>query len=124
MREAPGSGSANQRVLSAATLSGYLVRNHSGEDLGCIEELMVVAATGSIAFAVVSPCGSSRRLVAVPWAAMELDLEQRVYLLDVDRDALVNAPSFDEEQWPDFSSEQWTDEIHGFYADLLQKQAA
>ena len=124
MREAPGSGSANQRILSAATLSGFLVRNHSGDDLGCIEELMVIGATGAIAFVVVSPCGSGGRLVAVPWAAMDLDLEQRVYLLDFDRDALVNAPSFDEEHWPDFNNEQWTDEIHGYYADLLRKQAA
>ena len=106
------------KVLSAATLSGYLVRSRSNEDLGCVEELMLDSGTGKIAYAVLSfggVLGFGGKLFAVPWNALKLDPDQRVLILDADRRRLENAPAFHEEDWPDFADEQWGDQIHSYY---------
>lgn len=106
------------KILTAATLSGYLVRNRAGEDLGCVEELMVDWDTGKIAYAVLSFggfLGFCGKLFAVPWSAFQLDAEQRVLILNVERAALENAPAFQEEEWPDFADQQWGHEIHKYY---------
>jgi hypothetical protein len=102
----------NRRLLSAATLTGYLVRNRDGEDLGCIEELMVAPNTGAIIYAILAPGGFGGRLLPVPWNALLLDSEKRVFVLDIDGETLERVPAFHEELWPDFSDPEWAHEIH------------
>lgn len=106
------------KVMSAATLSGYLVRNRDNEDLGCIEELMVDPRTGRVAYAVLSLggfLGFGGKLFAVPWPALELDPEQRVFFLNADRETIERAPAFHEEDWPDFTDQAWGSQIHSYY---------
>lgn len=106
------------KVMSAATLSGYAVRSRDNEDLGCIEEFMVDPETGRIAYAVLSLggfLGFGGKLYAVPWCALELDAEQRVFILNADRETLERAPAFHEEEWPDFGDQDWGSQIHNHY---------
>lgn len=106
------------RVTSAATLSGFLVRNRDNDDLGSIEELMVDPETGRVAYAVLALggfLGFGGKLYAVPWCALELDPEQRVFFLNADRETIENAPAFHEEEWPDFTDQNWGSQIHRFY---------
>jgi hypothetical protein len=106
------------KVTSAATLSGFLVRNRDSEDLGCIEELMVVPETGRVAYAVLSLgglLGFGGKLYAVPWPALELDTDQRVFFLNADRETIAKAPAFHEEEWPDFADQSWGSQIHNYY---------
>src|SRR3954447_1098428 len=87
------------RISSAATLSGYLVRSPRHEDLGCIEELMIDPSTGRILYAILSfggLLGNGGKLYAVPWNALNLDADQRVFLLDMEREQMESAPKFDE----------------------------
>src|SRR5947209_14270870 len=107
-----------RRILSAATLSGYLVRSREVEDLGCIEELMIAPNTGTIAYAVLSLngfLGFGGKLLAIPWNLFSLDLEQRVFVLEADRATLESAPAFHEEQWPDFGDPQWAHTVHDHF---------
>lgn len=116
-----------RRILSAATLSGYPVRSTEGEDLGCVEELMVLPHAGKIAYAVLSMAGfpgSSGRLFAVPWSALELNLDKRVLVLRADREQLLNAPAFHEEHWPDFADPGWEAAVHKHYGLLPVWEAA
>ena len=109
---------AQYKVMSAATLSGYLVRNRDDEDLGCIEELMMNPETGRVAYAILSFggfLGFGGKLYAVPWSALELDPEERVFLLNADRETLEKAPAFQEENWPDFGDLDWGSKVHQFY---------
>jgi hypothetical protein len=103
------------RISSAATLSGYLVRSPRHEDLGCIEELMVDPSTGRIIYAVLSfggLLGNDGKLYAVPWSALSLDTDQRVFFLDFEREQMETAPQFSEENWPDFADPEWSERIH------------
>lgn len=106
------------RVMSAATLSGYLVRNRDNEDVGSIEELMVDPDEGRVAYAVLSFggfLGFGGRLHAVPWSALTLDAEERVFYLNVDKNTLESAPAFYEENWPDFTDREWGSRVHRHY---------
>ena len=118
---------AKAKISSAATLSGYLVRNREGEDLGCIEELMVDPDSGKIVYAVVSLgafLGAGDKLFAIPWRKLALDCEERVFVLETARDTLENAPCFSEEDWPDFGDADWGHRVHTHFGLQPNWQAA
>jgi len=105
-------------VDSAATLVGFPVRSSENEDIACIEELMIDPESGRVAYAVLSLggfLGFGGKLYAVPWSALELDPDRRVFVLETDKELLAHAPAFHEENWPDFGDQDWGSEVHAFY---------
>ena len=115
------------RVLSAATLSGYLVRTGDNEDLGAVEELMIDPETGRVQYAVLSIgslFGFGGKLHAVPWDILRLDSDRRAFVLHADRETLEAAPAFDEDNWPDFGDADWKHRIDSHYGLLPQRNAA
>ena len=105
-------------VLSASTLIGDDVRNNAGENLGKIEEIMIDLKTGSIAYAVLSFggfLGLGDKLFAVPWQAMEIDLGEHEFVLDVDEERLKNAPGFDKDNWPESADPTFMQEMYAYY---------
>ncbi len=114
-------------IASAATLSGYPVRSPEGEDLGCIEELMVEPDSGRIVYAVVSLgafLGAGDRLFAIPWRTLALDCGERVFVLRAERGTLENAPWFSEDSWPDFGDLDWGHRVHDHFGLRPYWQAA
>jgi sporulation protein YlmC with PRC-barrel domain len=111
-------GTGVRRVVSASTISGDSVRNPSGDDLGNVQDIMLDVNDGSIAYAVLSFggfLGMGDKLFAVPWKALTLVPDEEFFLLDVDKNALEDAPGFDKNHWPDFSDRVWGQEIHNHY---------
>ena len=107
-----------RHVLSASTLIGDDVRNNAGETLGKIEEIMVDINTGSVAYAVLSFggfLGMGDKLFAVPWQAMQIDLDEHEFVLDVDEERLKNAPGFDKDNWPEGADPTFMEEVYSFY---------
>ncbi|MDX1613566.1 MAG: PRC-barrel domain-containing protein [Candidatus Promineifilaceae bacterium] len=105
-------------VLSAETLKDDSVKNTAGEDLGTIEEIMLDVENGRISYAVLSfggLLGLGDKLFAIPWSALRLDTNEKVFYLDVPKNVLENAPGFDEDDWPDFASSDWGKGIHDYY---------
>ncbi len=105
-------------VLSASTLTGNRVENQAGEDLGKIEELMIDLNVGRVAYAVLSFggfLGVGSKLFAVPWYALKVDVEKKVFILNVDKEILKNAPGFDKDNWPDMTNVSWALGIHKYY---------
>lgn len=119
--EVSKSGSAvmeQPRVLSASTLVGDRVRNVQDEDLGKIEEIMLDLRSGMVAYVVVSFggfLGIGDKLFAVPWDAFRLDADRKLFILDIDRQVLENAPGFDKDNWPDFADREWGGRIYSYY---------
>ncbi|HWM88957.1 MAG TPA: PRC-barrel domain-containing protein [Kofleriaceae bacterium] len=104
--------------MSATSLSGDKVVNTRNENLGKIEDIMLDVANGRIAYAVLSFggfLGMGDKLFAIPWTAMKLDEEQKVFVLDVDKEMLDSAPGFDKNNWPDLSSEEYARSIYSHY---------
>jgi sporulation protein YlmC with PRC-barrel domain len=106
------------QVLSASTITGDEVRNPEGDDLGKIEEVMLDMGSGRISYAVLSfggVMGLGDKLFAIPWSALELDPDNRCFVLDVEKEKLENAPGFDKDNWPSFADNTWATQIHSYY---------
>ena len=105
-------------VLSAGTLIGDPVRNPAGETLGRIKEFMIDTRNGRIAYAVLSVggfLGLGDSLFAIPWNMLQVDPEDRCFLLDVSKEQLENADGFDPDHWPDMADLDWANRIHTHY---------
>src|SRR6185312_11384570 len=105
-------------LMGADTLLGNDVYNGAEEDLGDIKEFMIEMSSGRIAYAVLSFggfLGMGDKLFAVPWEALKLDTGNHRFVLNVDREALKNAPGFDKDHWPSMADPTWAAGVHRFY---------
>jgi len=105
-------------VLSSDSITGTAVQNISREDLGEIKSLMIDISEGKIAYAVLSFggfLGMGDKLFAIPWKAFQVVQEEKVFLLDVSKEILENAPGFDKDNWPDMADVIWGQSIHKYY---------
>ena len=107
-------------VLSATKIIGDKVVNIEGEQLGNIKELMIDYEDGHVAYAVLSFggfLGMGDKLFAIPWEALTMNTEDHIFILDVDKEALKNAPGFDKDHWPDNAQYEtgWLLDIYEYY---------
>jgi hypothetical protein len=124
----------NVPLLQASRLIGMEVRNDNQEKLGKIEDLAIDQNTGRVRYAVLSfggVLGIGGKLLPMPWIALkpmskaattEGTTAELFCVLNVDKDALQKAPSFDKGQWPDFSNEKWVVAIDDFYRPYIARQ--
>lgn len=104
--------------LSASTLTGDTVKNHQGEDLGDLKDLMIDTTQGKIAYAVLGfggVLGMGEKLFAVPWEALTIDADNKQLLLDASKDRLKDAPGFDKDHWPDFADKEFSARVRDYY---------
>ena len=107
-----------RQLLPASTIEGTAVQNAAGEDLGEINELMIDLEKGRIAYAVLSFggfLGLGDKLYALPWEALNISPEGDVFILNVPRAKLDNAPGFDKDNWPDMADSSWGETVHTYY---------
>ncbi len=111
-------GTRYRRVLSASTLAGDQVQNLAGDDLGKVDQIMIDIPAGKVAYAVLSFggfLGMGNKLFAVPWSALKVDEDKKIFVLDIDKQKLENAPGFDKDNWPDMADGAWGKGIFGYY---------
>jgi sporulation protein YlmC with PRC-barrel domain len=109
---------AHPQAVSSDSLQGTPVRNHKGENLGNIEELMIDLNTGRVAYAVLSfggLLGIGDKLFAVPWECLTVDTERETFVMDIDRQRLMNAPGFDKNDWPEAPGQKWYHDMYDYY---------
>ena len=91
-------------LLSGNGLSGCRVENSAGEPLGRVEDLIIDEESGRIAYALISFggfLGMGEKLFVFPWAALHHNRPEKKVIVDVDKEALKNAPGFERDSWPD-----------------------
>ena len=94
----------SRTLFPISTLLGNRVRNSVGESLGKVEEVMLDARSGRIAYAVLSFggfMGIGDKLFAVPWNALRIVEGKDEVTLDVDRKTLDEATGFNKDDWPE-----------------------
>ena len=97
---------------------GKAVDNLKGENIGTIEDLMIDVASGRVNYAILSFggfLGMGDKLFAVPWANLDYDSAQGIFLMEADKEWLKHAPGFDKNQWPDMSDTKHGTEIYEYY---------
>src|SRR5437868_14597615 len=90
-------------VFSMNILTGHRVENEAGEDLGKIDDLVLDDQSGRVLYAILSFggfLGMRNRLVAVPWKRLRLKGNHKIFILNIDKETLRNAPSFEKANWP------------------------
>lgn len=106
------------QALSASTLTGNKVRNHEGEKLGHLEEIVIDIERGQVAYAVLASggfLGLGDKLFAVPWDLITVDTENHEVVIDVSKETLENAPGFDKDNWPDVGDQTWVVDMYRYY---------
>ena len=122
MRRGPGPA-----IMSAQTLARNEVYNLEDEEVGDIEDIMLDVRSGTVCYAVLSFggfLGMGGKLFAVPWRALELDSENKHFVLDVNKERLKDAPGFDKDHWPNMADQAWAKAIHTYYAANYQTGSA
>jgi len=111
-------GQSGARVLSASTLEGDDVYNLQGEKLGSIKEFMLDIENGKVRYVVMSFGGFlsvGEKLFAVPWDVLTVDVENKRFLMNVDKDRLKDAPGFDPEHWPNMADATFAERVNAYY---------
>ncbi len=108
------------RILSSSTLTGQSVHNMNNENIGEIKDLMIDPNNGEIVYAVLSFggfMGIGNKLFAIPMEALQFsDIEHNDTIrLDVNKEKLENAPSFDKDNWPMTADDQFMDSVYSHY---------
>ncbi len=104
--------------VKASSVVGTDVVNPNDESLGDIKEMVIDPRTGKVAYAVMAFggfMGLGQKLVAIPFAALSYNVSRNEYVLDVAKDRLKAAPSFDAAHWPAMGDEKWNREQHSYY---------
>jgi sporulation protein YlmC with PRC-barrel domain len=109
------------QALPASKLIGHEVRNHEGDYLGEIEDLVIDMESGDVAYAVLSFGGSSGvigftdKWIAVPMQLLQLGSMDGTIYLNIDKDDLENAPGFKKGNWPNTLTTEWVEDVHVYY---------
>ena len=110
---------STHRVLATSTLKGSRIFNFAGEELGKVDDLVVDLDSGRLSYVVVSLggfLGIRDKLFAVPWDLFSARPGDHQFYLDMDKQMLLDGPSFERSRWPDMSDAGWAAEIHSHYA--------
>lgn len=117
----------NNCVLSASSLTDDDVKNSEGEKLGTVKDIMICTDTQQVQYYVLSFggfLGIGDKLFAIPPEAMQLDKDDKCFILNIDKDRLKDAEGFDKDEWPDMSDPRFRDRIYGYYGYTARSKAA
>jgi hypothetical protein len=106
------------RLIAADKVEGTEVRNAAGEKLGTIDNVMIDKLTGKVAYAVMSFggfLGMGNKYHPVPWGALKYDTSLGAYALNMDKELLKAAPTFDDEGMVNWEDEAWGRKVHDYY---------
>ena len=109
------------RMMEASTLINDSVTNINGEDLGRIKDLMIDLASGRVIYAVIAfgshflGMSMSNKLFAVPWQALGLSPHDKKIILNVPREKMETAPSFDKNNMPSQADTEWVNSVYEYY---------
>src|SRR6478735_4427297 len=86
-----------RRLIASSKVEGTPVFNQSGEQLGSVYNFMVDKISGQVAYVVMSFggfLGIGESYHPLPWRALTYDPRLGGYVVDIDRDLLVDAPQY------------------------------
>jgi len=122
-------GAASMRgVLRASELLDFDVQNADGEDLGDIEDAMISLDQGCLDYMLLSfggILGLGENQYLIPWHAVSIQPDLQRVLLNLDPEALNEAPVFDANNLPDMTAEDWDVDLLTYWetVDIFEQEA-
>ena len=104
-------------LISSDKVEGTAVYNRKGEKLGMISNFMVGKRNGRVEYAVLSfggLFGMGERNYPLPWDVLTYDPDQGGYVVDLDKDRLKEAPSYERGSDPTYDR-TFGEQVYGYY---------
>lgn len=108
----------NTRTLSSSTITGQKVYNLKGENIGDIKDLMINPTNANVVYAVLEFggfLGIGSKYFAIPLEALKFSEKDENIKLDVNKEKLENAPSFDKDNWPLTADPEFINSVYTHY---------
>jgi sporulation protein YlmC with PRC-barrel domain len=105
------------QLTQLSAIVGKKIENSQGKNLGNIEEVVIDAATGDVAYAVLAFggfLGLGEKLFALPWSALKQSTSD-TFTVPLTEEQIKKAPGFDRADWPSMEEKHWGDMIHAYY---------
>jgi sporulation protein YlmC with PRC-barrel domain len=105
------------RLISSKKVDGTAVYNTKGEKIGHVDHLMIGKLSGQVEYAVMSFggfLGMREKYYPLPWDALDYDTERDGYVVDVDKEQLDKAPSYEEGEQPEYDRD-YGETVYTYY---------
>ena len=115
--ERPMARDETHDLIASDRVEGTTVYNRDGERLGTISKFMVGKRNGRVEYAVMGfggLFGMGERDYPLPWNVLTYDTDQGGYVVDLDKDKLQNAPSFERGQDPTYDRD-YGEQVYTYY---------
>ncbi|MCH8556652.1 MAG: PRC-barrel domain-containing protein [Balneolia bacterium] len=115
------------RILSSSSITGKNVYNMQDENIGDIKELMISPDNANVVYAVLSFggfLGIGSKFFAIPLEALQFSASDDTIRLDIDKERLENAPSFDKDNWPLTADDKYINSVYTHYGYKDQRTSA
>lgn len=92
------------RLLTASSIIGDKVVNTQEEKLGIIKDVMLDIRSGKVEYIIIELggfLGIGEKYFALPLALLKLDPKNQCFILEQDKETLMEAPGFDKDHWPE-----------------------
>ncbi|MFI5193108.1 MAG: PRC-barrel domain-containing protein [Chitinophagales bacterium] len=92
------------KYLTASSIIGDKVLNENDDHLGEIKDIMLDIKTGKIDYLVIEFggfLGIGVKYFAIPFRLLRVDPARKLFIFNQSKEALVKAPGFDTDHWPD-----------------------
>jgi hypothetical protein len=106
-----------RRLIASSKVEGTAVFDRAGEQLGTVYNFMVDKVSGQVAYVVMSFggfLGVGESYHPLPWRALTYDPRLGGYVVDIDKDKLVNAPSHGAGEDP-FVDTEYGSKVDAYY---------
>lgn len=113
--ERTASAQADIKYRRLSQLVGLTIKNEQGEDLGELEDIVLDAHEGTVAYAVLSMrrgfLGLNKDYVPVPWSSLNILPDMGTARMNADKQTL-EAIAFDSAEFPNLEDREYSRELH------------
>ena len=105
-------------LISSDRVAGTEVYNHSGDHLGEIHEVMIDKISGKVAYAIMSFggfLGMGESYHPLPWSSLKFDTTKGGYVVNLTKDQLKDAPSYEKNASPKWGDRNYENDLHTYY---------
>ena len=106
-----------RRLIASSKVEGTPVFNRTGDQLGSVYNFMVDKVSGQVAYVVLSFggfLGIGESYHPLPWRALTYDTRLGGYVVDIDKDRLVDAPRYGTDEDP-FADDEYGAKVDAYY---------
>jgi hypothetical protein len=105
-------------IIAASRVEGTAVYNTAGEKLGTVSDVMLDKISGKVAFALMSFggfLGVGSKMHPLPWSVMRYDSDRGGYVVNLDKNTLMEAPTVERDADFNWADEDWGRRIYEYY---------